>query len=217
MTGSGLAWKTSCLLLARQRKEELNSFAINLVNLATIGTIADVEVLLGENRAIVKRAISLMRSNSYKRYGVKYLMEGNTSKITAGDVGFKIGPCINAYSRLKEKGAEIPFSLLIEKNQIYALKLANDIINVSTERKLLQAECYAEIKAQAEQCISNGDKVLVLFSKNVPSGIVGLLEGNLKEEFNRPAIVFFEKKLLGSSDCCFTSGSSLHGQHFSNS
>ena len=60
----------------------------------------------------------------------------------------------------------------------------------------MQASCYDEIRAQAEQRIAQGEKVLVILSETAPSGIAGLLAGNLKEEFNRPAIVFCPKRDL---------------------
>lgn len=191
LTGAGLAWKAACLLLQAYNETE---YAMSLVDLAAIGTVADVEILQGENRAIVKRAIALMKKQDYRRAGVRWLMNNNLQHVTAEDIAFRIGPCINACGRLLEKGAEMPLNLLLETNQIYAVQKANAIIEVNEKRKQIQAKCYAEIKAEAEKRIQKGDKVLVLFSKDAPSGIVGLLAGNLKEEYHRPAIVFSKKK-----------------------
>lgn len=187
LTGSGLAWKAASLLLSRFDKEK---YAESLVDLAAIGTIADVEVLLGENRSIVKRAIKRMQYPQYDRFGIRWLMGNNLQHITAEDVAFRIGPCINACGRIMEKGAEIPLDLILEKNQIFGAQKAQRVIGINQKRKDMQAACYAKIKAEAEQMVKNGDKVLVLWSNDAVPGIVGLLAGNLKEEFHRPAIVF---------------------------
>lgn len=185
LTGSGLAFKVALYLT---RNIEFD--ATKLVDLAAIGTIADVEELLGENRVIVKNAIKLMRSKEYSRYGVKALYGRDLDYIRAEDIAFSIGPAVNACGRLQERGAEKPLNLLLCKEEELAKTLADEIISVNEERKTMQKRCYNKIKSQAEKYFSDGDGVLVVLSDDAPTGIVGLLAGNLKEEFGVPAIVF---------------------------
>lgn len=190
LTGSGLSFKVAMYLL-----KDTSFDSMSLCDLAAIGTIADVETLLGENRAIVKNAIRQMRNPKYNRYGVKALA-ANLEFITAEDIAFQIGPCINACGRLEARGAEIPLELLLSNNENDAENRAKYIIEINEKRKLLQKECYADVQLQARKMIQNGDTVLVVVSDKAPTGIVGLLAGALKEEFNRPAIVFGKKDVV---------------------
>jgi len=142
---------------------------------------------------IVKRAIRLMRQPLYKRYGVKALMR-DLSHVTAEDIAFRLAPCLNAPGRLREHGASLALILLIEDDARIAYDLAQRVHMENESRKELQALCYEAVKSEAEERIANGDKVLVLLAKDAPSGIAGLLAGNLREEYGRPAIVFCPKE-----------------------
>jgi single-stranded-DNA-specific exonuclease len=190
LTGSALAWKVAHYMLEQMGEHE---YALSLIDLAAIGTIGDVAPLHGENRVIVKRALEMMRRADYDRVGVRALMK-DLSFITAEDIAFKLVPCLNAPGRLTEKGAELPLILLLENDRNTAEQLAAAVIRDNENRKKIQAECYSSIREAAEMQIEQGDKILVLYAENAPSGIVGLLAGNLKEEFMHPAIVFSQKE-----------------------
>lgn len=189
LTGSALSWKVAHYMLEQMNEHE---FAMSLVDLAAIGTVGDVAPLNGENRIIVKRAIRRMTDPGYDRVGVKALMHGIES-LTAEDIAFRIAPCLNAPGRLNVRGAELPLILLLESDERMALRLAMQVTEVNERRKSIQQACYQSIRVAAEERIALGDKVLVLKSDEAPGGIVGLLAGNLKEDFGRPAIVFGAK------------------------
>lgn len=196
LTGSALAWKVFSYLLERHGKDEL---AYSLIDLAAIGTIADVATLVGENRAIVKRAIEYMRSPLYFRKGIIQLFGNDMSNITAENISFLIAPRINAAGRLLKDGANIPVSLFLETDDIKASELAKELSSINTERKKIQSEHYNNLKPIIEEQIKIGNKVLVLYAPNAPSGIVGLLAGNATEEYHRPTIVFSEKQSADGS------------------
>ncbi len=189
LTGSGLAWKVAHYMLEQVSEHD---FAMSLVDIAAIGTIADVAPLHGENRVIVKRAIQTMRQSTYKRPGVQAILK-NMSKVTAEDIAFGLAPCLNAPGRLSVQGAALSFIMLIEEDAQLAFELARKVAAENERRKTLQASCLAELQAEAERRIAAGDKVLVIAAQNAPSGIAGLLAGNLREVFGRPAIVFCPK------------------------
>ncbi len=155
--------------------------------------MGDVAPLHGENRVIVKRALDRMRRADYERVGIRALMK-ETSFITAEDIAFKLVPCLNAPGRLNVRGAELPLILLLENDRNTAEQLAAAVIRDNESRKKIQTGCYGSIRAVAEEQIEQGNKILVLYAENAPNGIVGLLAGNLKEEFMRPAIVFSQKE-----------------------
>ena len=212
LTGSGLAWKIAHYMLEQMSEHE---YAMSLVDLAAIGTIGDVAPLRGENRVIVKRAIKRMRHCMYDRLGVSTLMK-DMAHITAEDIAFRLAPCLNASGRLNARGAELPLILLLEDNPCIAQSLADKVNAENERRKKVQAECYAKIREKAEQRIADGDKVLVLLSETAPSGVAGLLAGNLKEEFNRPAIVLCPKQDLSGETLWTGSARSIAAFHMLN-
>ena len=213
LTGSALAWKVFSYLLDKYGFEEISE---SLIDLAAIGTIADVATLVGENRAIVKRAIDYMRSPIYSRKGIRKLFGDDMSTITAENISFLVAPRINAAGRLLENGANIPVALFLEEDEEEANKLAFELSKINTERKLIQSKCYNELKPVIEERIAAGDKVLVLFAKDAPSGVVGLLAGNATEEYHRPTIVFSEKNNIDGSKIWTGSARSIEQYHILN-
>ena len=191
LTGSGLAWKVACHMLTTV---DDYAYAMELVDLAAYGTIADVAPLIGENRSIVKRALRQMRSCWYKREGIKALYDGPLDRIAAEDIAFKIAPCINASGRLEVRGADLPLLLLLEDRAEIARFLAERLTDCNNRRKQIQKEWCARMEKTAEEMIERGDKVLVLLADGAPSGVVGLIAGNLKEKYNRPTVVFASKQ-----------------------
>ncbi len=189
LTGSGLAWKVAHYLLEMMDEHD---FAMSLVDLAAFGTIGDVAPLRGENRVIVKRALARMKSPGYDRPGVKEIMP-DIGNATAEDIAFRLAPCLNAPGRMNPHGASLPLVMLLENNDQTARALASEIVAVNEQRKELQTECYNAIKGAVQEQIATGDKVLVINAETAKTGIVGLLAGNLKEEYGRPAIVFAPK------------------------
>lgn len=210
LTGSALAWKVFSYLLQKYGFDEV---ADSLIDLAAIGTIADVASLVGENRAIVKRAIDYMRSPIYNRKGIIKLFQGDMSTLTAENISFLIAPRINAAGRLLEHGADIPTALFLEEDDLRAEQMAQELSRINTERKLIQSKCYKELKPVIEEQVALGNKVLVLFAKDAPSGVVGLLAGNACEEYHRPTIVFSEKNNIDGTKIWTGSARSIEQFH----
>ena len=212
LTGSGLAWKVAHYMLEQMGEHD---YAMSLVDIAAFGTVGDVAPLIGENRTIVKRAIRLMQSPGYCRPGVSALMKG-TEHITAEDIAFRLAPCLNAPGRLTSGGASLPLILLIEDDPGTATELAARVHAENEHRKELQRDCYQSIREEAAERIVLGEKVLVILAENAPSGIAGLLAGNLREEFGRPSIVFCPKKNIEGETVWTGSARSVDAFHILN-
>lgn len=213
LTGSGLAWKVVCYMLTQVDDYD---YGMSLVDLAAIGTIADVAPLIGENRAIVKRAINRMRDPWYDREGVRAIYGKSLDRITTEDIAFQIAPCINAPGRLYEQGAKLPLLLLLENNDKTARMLATKVSDANAERKKLQQQWCEQLEGEAERRVEAGEKVLVMLADGAPSGIVGLIAGNLKEKYNRPAIIFAPKQDISGETVWCGSGRSVRGLHLLN-
>lgn len=213
LTGSGLAWKVACYMLTQVDDYD---YAMSLVDLAAIGTIADVAPLLGENRSIVKRALRQMQSCWYSREGIKALYDGDLCRITAEDIAFQIAPCINASGRLEVRGADLPLLLLFEDNPQIAQHIAKRIRTINKERKKIQKDWCERMEKEAVHMVERGDKVLVMLADGAPAGIVGLIAGNLKEKYNRPIIVFSPKQNGDGRIEWVGSGRSIPGFHLLN-
>lgn len=106
--------------------------------------------------------------------------------------------------------------LLLENNEEIADLLAGKVIEANEKRKKIQRECYEQMKQEAERRIAAGDKILVLYAPFAPSGVVGLIAGDLKEEYHRPCIVFAPKSDGTGQVIWCGSGRSIKAYHLLN-
>ncbi|NLZ52925.1 MAG: single-stranded-DNA-specific exonuclease RecJ, partial [Thermoanaerobacteraceae bacterium] len=193
LAGCGVAFKVSCYLY------EQFGFGIEEgyknIDIAAIGTIADVVPLTGENRIIVKEGLKYINDPAYDRIGIISLMnvfEIESGTLTSMDIGFKIAPALNAPGRLLDEGAGDALELLLCEDEVEAINIAMDLKAVNDERKSITQECLIKAEEYIEANNLLEDKVLVLFVPEIPEGVVGLVSGKITEKYNRPSIVFSE-------------------------
>jgi single-stranded-DNA-specific exonuclease len=190
LVGCGLAFKMSCYLYDQYGFE---GEGLKNIDLATIGTVADVGLLTGENRIIVKEGLKYMNDPDYNRPGVIELMGSfgaELGTLSSADIGFKIGPALNAPGRLLEKGADNALELLLCEDSDLAVDYVSDLFQVNETRKSLTNEALEKAEEYIKQEGLQDDKVMVLYIKDVPHGIVGLVSGKITEKYYRPSIVF---------------------------
>lgn len=180
LAGVGVAFKLSHALL--------NRVPIDLIDLAAIGTVADLVPLTGENRIIVYEGLRQLQMTNH--IGVKALMEtiGLADKeLTAGHIGFGIGPRINAGGRLDS--AKHAVSLLIEESYEQAIELARGLDSLNKERQILVEEMTKEAFEIIEKDGFIDDKVLVIAGEGWNAGVIGIVASRIVERFYRPTIV----------------------------
>ncbi len=186
--GAGLAYKVA-------EKSGLCSEKLlkKLLALAAIGTIADVMSLTGDNRNIVIRGLQAINDGNVPK-GLDALLEQlGLYDINETDIGFKIGPILNASGRLYDNGAKYPFLLLGTDN--YNPKLPEKLIEVNEKRKeLVKSGMEAADRIVAEQCLYGNFPLVIYGEKSFHEGVVGIIAGKLAEKFHTPVIV------LGDSD-----------------
>jgi single-stranded-DNA-specific exonuclease len=182
LAGSGVAFKVAALLLADEPGGP--GFAASLADLATIGTVADVAPIIGENRAIARLGLAVMRAGP--RPGIAALLA--RARIAPGavdleTVGFALAPRLNAAGRVGE--AVDAAHLLIAEDPAEAAALAERLESANLNRRDLTRTALAEAQAAV------GDEVpaAIVVRGAWPVGIVGLVAGRLADEHARPAVV----------------------------
>ncbi len=211
LCGAGIGCYFTKEVLSRFKPSSLGlskEATINVVNELTIaagiGTVADIVSLTDDNRRIVKKALTLM-SQGFGTAGLRTLMgQLGIERVSSMDIGFGIGPCINASGRLFDTGAEMMVDLLsYRENDDEILQMVSDAIAANNDRKDQTKD--AEERAE-ELMLERGDEsVIVLLDENLSPGIAGLVASKLVETYYRPALVL-TKNAMG---ICKGSGRSI--------
>ena len=185
LCGCGVAFK---LAQALQRIFDLPKTVLNpLLDIVALATVADIVPLVDENRTFVKYGLDII--NKDKRLGLSVLRKVvglHDKKITAGRIGFVLGPCFNAAGRLED--AKLGVKLLLETSYEQALKLANTLYTLNRERQQLQEQGEAYCKAVVEQQYIE-DGFLVVRADHVSEGVIGIIAGKIKDIFYKPTLV----------------------------
>ncbi|OOE13745.1 single-stranded-DNA-specific exonuclease RecJ [Fictibacillus arsenicus] len=162
---------------------------MHLLDYACIGTIADLVPLVDENRIIAKLGIEALSKTD--KIGLQELLKvaGLYEKeLTAEDVGFAVGPRVNAAGRL---GSAMPVvELFTSKDRDQSAMLAEEIDSVNKERQAIVNEITKEAIAMVEESFPpEENEVLVLAKEGWNPGVIGIVASRLVEKFYRPTIV----------------------------
>ncbi len=161
------------------------------LDLVALGTVADVVPLTGPNRVLVHFGLRELALGA--RVGVLALksVAGLSGPVTTGDVGFKLGPRINAAGRLDD--ASVGVRLLLTTDPQEARRLAEQLDRANQERQELQQKISVEAIARAEELGSPEQRrSLVVSAAGWHVGVVGIVASRLVERFHRPAVVLAE-------------------------
>lgn len=155
---------------------------------AGFATVGDVMDLQGENRILVKLGLEML--NRTTNIGMKALILQN--KLTMGaikshDIGFRIGPCLNASGRLDT--ARLSLKLLLCESEAEAAVLAEEIVELNESRKLLTMHAVEQAKEIAQQEEYVNDRVLVIFLPDCHESLAGIVAGRIREVYYRPTLV----------------------------
>lgn len=154
---------------------------------AGFATVGDVMDLQGENRILVKLGLEML--NRTTNIGMKALILQN--KLTMGaikshDIGFRIGPCLNASGRLDT--ARLSLKLLLCESETEAAVLAEEIVELNESRKLLTMHAVEQAKEIAQQEEYVNDRVLVIFLPDCHESLAGIVAGRIREAYYRPTL-----------------------------
>ena len=175
--------------------------------LASIATVCDIVNLMGENRVLVKNALDLLNQGVCPNLGLRTLMQERQlmdKKLGTFDIGFIIGPCINASGRLETALSAVELFTTEEAGE--ATALARKLIELNDARKAITAE--AVDKALLAMQEGELDKVIVYYDPEIHESVAGIVAGRIKDSICHPTIV-----LTDGMDCAKGSARSVEGYH----
>ncbi len=192
LAGVGVAFMLAKALLHHRWATDRDSYPAglrlsNLLDLVALGTVADVIPLnVGLNRRLVKYGLDVI--NDLRRPGIAALVKVSglqPGNIESSDIGFGLGPRINAAGRLHS--AMAAYDLLCAESVEEAMPRAIELQALNSQRQQLTQQAQAAIGERVGD--AEGRSLIFAGDENIHSGIVGLVAGRLTEAFYRPAIV----------------------------
>ncbi|HDG1668668.1 TPA: single-stranded-DNA-specific exonuclease RecJ [Kluyvera ascorbata] len=166
---------------------------VEFLDLVALGTVADVVPLDANNRILTWQGLSRIRAG-YCRPGIKALLEianRDAAKLVASDLGFALGPRLNAAGRLDDMSVGV--ALLLCDNLGEARVLANELDALNQTRKEIEQGMQAEALTLCEQLERSRAELpggLAMYHPEWHQGVVGILASRIKERFHRPVIAF---------------------------
>jgi len=209
LTGVGIAFKLAqALLNADGRDERIKSY----LDLVTLGTVADVGRITGENRVFVKHGLDLLSSDSgEQRPGIAALKQVSGlsgKKIGVGTVGFSLAPRINASGRLAR--ADTAFRLMTTASLEEAVELASALDAVNRERQAMEEGIWEEARQQCRGTDTEAAGALVLSSEEWHPGVIGIVASRIVEEFYRPTALICVQDGIGKGSARSIPGFDLY-------
>jgi len=183
LCATGVAYKLSTALLGREAADD----DLDLVALATV---ADMVPLRGENRALVRRGLAAARQA--RRPGMRALMAASSitpERLHEGDLGFRLGPRINAAGRLYRADAGV--ELMLTADEARASEIAVELDRANHERREVERDVLAAAEASRRE-LSDGlgeAAGLVLAGEGWHPGVVGIVASRIVERHHRPAVL----------------------------
>lgn len=223
LCGAGVAYKFIQLLyrISGVPEEECQEF----IEYLGIATVCDVMNLVDENRIFVKMALHKLKNSSNRGLFALIRNSGRQNKrLSAFDLGFIIGPCINAAGRLGDAKASMEF--LLEQDSYKAEARAMELININNQRKNMTIAGTKQAVDILEKNTLNAsiserecspadtnmpsllDKVIVLYIPGIHESLVGIIAGRIKERYYRPVLLFTDSE---DRDILKGSGRSVEG------
>jgi single-stranded-DNA-specific exonuclease len=198
ITGVGVAYKLAKALLSAvdnvalikniQPQDVVVGWDKWLLDLVSIGTVADCHSLLGENRILVGLGLKVLAKTKW--LGLRQLMmvsgiDPQKGNLDSRSLGFALAPRINAAGRLEH--ADIALKLLISEDTSEAQNLASALESINNRRRDITLRAVSEAQDQVLQIADR--KILMLTSQDWPKGVVGLIAGRLAEQYKKPVII----------------------------
>lgn len=184
LAGVGVAYK-----LVKALYDDTPFFAEDFLDLVSLGTVADIAPLVGENRILTKHGLAELSKRSH--IGLKALMDVarlTAADISSGHIGFVLGPRINAMGRVGS--SQQALDLLLSADAAHAMGLAKILDTENRNRQKIEARILEEALSKVEREVNfKHHRVIVLAGENWHPGVVGIVASRIADRFYRPAIL----------------------------
>lgn len=202
LAGAAVAFKLVQGLLKKHKEnnsklpsgESHEAYEKWLLDMVAIATIGDMVPLVGESRTLTRYGLTVL--NKTRNYGLQQLFiaagigdENGNPKHGAYDaetVGFQIVPRLNAAGRMDH--ANTAYALLMAESEKEGHKLAEKLNKNNTDRQKLTEKIMNEAKKQIAEQNQADNPIIFVIGEDWPTGVLGLVSGRLKDQFNKPAI-----------------------------
>ncbi|UTA46305.1 single-stranded-DNA-specific exonuclease RecJ [Simiduia sp. 21SJ11W-1] len=183
----------------------------NFLDLVALGTVADVVPLDANNRLLVQQGLKRIRAG-HCRPGITALLTvagRNPAAVQASDMGFAVGPRLNAAGRLDDM--QLGIQCLLAEDYSQALSLAQQLDDFNRDRRSIESAMHKE----AEQALAEFDqlaavpKAIALYHPEWHQGVIGILASRIKERYHRPTVLFAD----AGDGTLKGSGRSIKGLH----
>lgn len=219
LAGVGVAFYLMLAVRARlQQKQWFEQHGMTPPNLAdlldivAVGTVADVVVLDKNNRILVHQGLQRIRAGRC-RPGIRALLEvagRQPDNISASDLGFVVGPRLNAAGRLDDMALGI--ECLLCEDVMQARYMATELDRLNQQRRTIESEMKEEAEAAIAAVSVNASSLpagLVVYQKDFHQGVIGIVAGRIKDKYKRPTIAFAHQ----DEDTIKGSARSVNGVH----
>ncbi len=193
--GTGVAWLLAWGLLREingnnELPDNHRRFLFDSMGLAALATVADVMPLKGPNRSLVHHGLKNLKDSSFPGIAELVRVSKIRGDITSGDLGFRLGPRINAAGRMSS--ADTSYRLLASSNSQEASLLAAELEALNSDRKGVQARDLKSLSPQVEQQYEQGQKVLFTGNNDVHVGVLGIVAARFTAQYGLPTLAWTE-------------------------
>ena len=162
----------------------------SLLDLVALGTVADVVKLDHTNRILVENGLRRIRAGRTQP-GVRALFAAarrDPSRATTDDLGFMLGPRLNAAGRMADMS--IGIACLLADDDATALRLARELDRLNGERREVEATMQEQALVAIDSIVAGDAYTICTYRPDWHQGVVGIVASRLKDRFHRPSIVF---------------------------
>ena len=194
LCGAGVAFKLAwgvCQEVsgARRVKDDLRAFLMDAMGYVALATVCDVVPLIDENRVLARRGLQALEQTTHPGLRALLAVAGlDGQRLAAEDVGYQLGPRLNAAGRLASAGLAV--GLLLADDDEQARGLAGELDAMNIERRRIESELFALADAQARS-FADPERwpVMVVAGEGWHQGVVGVIASRLVKAYRRPALV----------------------------
>ncbi len=207
LSGVGVAFKVAHALVKRLRDDGVAAAAgVDLrmwLDLVALGTVADVVPLVGENRILVAHGVRRLNQAEQRSGWARALLDAAACQdaVSAGTLGFVLGPRMNAAGRMGDAGAAV--RLLVSDSADEQQTLAGQLEQANRERRQVEGAVLAVAERDVQAMLEAGPREgLVVAASGWHPGVIGIVASRLKEAHNRPvAVVSLDADGGGKGSC----------------